>query len=203
MNSFWISAASLFDGQTEGDGSPAGEAGSAVPAPKSLPQQRKRGDVVEAAVDGVPDTACAEVRFFCDYWRGLKGDAPLPSCEKLDPLDFFIYLSRVFILEGQTIDALRVRLAGTVYRELYGFEVTGLRVGELIPFENRHDLLSGYDRCLHEQIPVYDVDKMTWRERGSEVCFERVLLPFGEPHRTERILGFAQFFDSEGKKIFT
>src|SRR3546814_2341896 len=74
-------------------------------------------------------------------------------------------------------DDLRVRLAGTVYRELYGFEVTGLRVGELIPFENRHDLLSGYDRCLRQQVPVYDVDRMTWRERGSDVCFERILLP--------------------------
>ncbi|HEY9549569.1 MAG TPA: PAS domain-containing protein [Kiloniellaceae bacterium] len=116
--------------------------------------------------------------------------------------DFFTYLSRVFILEGHTINDLRVRLAGTVYRELYGFEVTGLRVGELIPFENRHDLLSGYDRCLRQQVPVYDVDRMTWRERGSDVCFERILLPFGEPQKTERILGFAQFFDSEGKRIF-
>ena len=111
--------------------------------------------------------------------------------------------SRVFILEGESIDDLRVRLAGTVYRELYGFEVTGLRVGELIPFESRHDLLGGYDRCLRLQVPVYDVDKMTWRERGSEVCFECILLPFGEPQKTERILGFAQFFDSDGKKIFT
>jgi hypothetical protein len=188
---------------SEGDTSAAIEAETAVFVPLPPPLRRKRGDLVTAALEGIPDTACAEVRFFCEYWRGLKGDAPLPTCEKLDPLDFFIYLSRVFILEGHTIDDLRVRLAGTVYRELYGFEVTGLRVGELIPFENRHDLLSGYDRCLRQQVPVYDVDKMTWRERGSEVCFERILLPFGEPQRTERILGFAQFFDSEGKKIFS
>lgn len=154
------------------------------------------------AIDSVPDTCCAEIRFFCDYWLGLRDNAPLPTCAKLDPLDFFTYLSRVFILEGHSINDLRVRLAGTVYRELYGFEVTGLRVGELIPFENRHDLLSGYDRCLRQQVPVYDVDRMTWRERGSDVRFERVLLPFGEPEKTERILGFAQFFDSEGKRIF-
>src|SRR3546814_2353039 len=98
-------------------------------------------------------------------------------------------------------DDLKVRLAGTVYRELYGFEVTALRVGELIPFENRRDLLSGYDRCLRQQVPVYDSDRMTWRARGSEVGFERILVPFGEPLRTQRILGFAQFFDSEGKKL--
>lgn len=171
--------------------------------PQSRLRQRKRGGLVKFALEGIPDTACAEVRFFCDYWLGLKKDLPLPTCEVLDPLDFFTYLSRVFILEGHSVDDLRVRLAGTVYRELYGFEVTGMRVGELIPFENRNDLLGGYDRCLREQTPVYDVDKMTWRERGSEVCFERILLPFGAPQRTERILGFAQFFDSDGKKIFT
>jgi hypothetical protein len=159
--------------------------------------------VVKTALDGVPDTACREVRFFCDYWLGLKGEARVPSCEDLDPLDFFIYLSRVFIIEGRNVNELRVRLAGTVYRELYGFEATGLKVAELIPFETRGDLLDSYDRCLKEQVPVYDVNKMTWRERGSEVCFERILLPFADQGVTARILGFAQFFDSDGKKIFT
>jgi len=47
------------------------------------------------------------------------------------------------------------------------------------------------------------VNTMTWRERGSEVQFERILLPFGDDEGVERILGFAQFFDSDGKKIFT
>lgn len=159
--------------------------------------------MIETALEGVPDTACAEVRFFCDYWLGLKGDAPMPPCELLDPLDFFTYLSRVFILEGHDISHLKVRLAGTVYRELYGFEATGKMVTELIPFEQRGDIMHSYDRCLLERTPVYDVNKMTWRARGSEVCFERILLPFGPPNRTERILGFAQFFDSDGKKIFT
>ncbi len=159
--------------------------------------------MVEIALEGVPDTACEEVRFFCDYWLGLKGDKPLPSCEQLDPLDFFTYSSRVFILEGRTVGELKVRLAGTVYRELYGFEVTGKKVTELIPFGDRGDISNSYGRCIQEQIPIYDVNKMTWRARGSEVQFERILLPFGDEKGVRRILGFAQFFDSDGKKIFT
>ncbi|MEQ8355201.1 MAG: PAS domain-containing protein [Kiloniellaceae bacterium] len=159
--------------------------------------------MVEIALKGVPDTACKEVRFFCDYWLGLKAEAPLPPCELLDPLDFFSYASRVFILEGRSIGELQVRLAGTIYRELYGFEVTGKRVTELIPFDDRDDISSSYARCIEEQIPIYDVNKMTWRSRGSEVQFERILLPFGDKQGVERILGFAQFFDSDGKKIFT
>jgi len=152
---------------------------------------------------GVPDTACAEVRFFCDYWLGLKGEAPLPPCERLDPLDFFSYLSRVFIAEGSTVADLRIRLAGTVYRELYGFEITGKQIAELIPFDERRDLLGSYARCLEAQTPIYELNKMTWRERGSEVSYERILLPFGGAEGVERILGFAQFFDSDRKKIFT
>ncbi len=159
--------------------------------------------MVKIALEEIPDTACEEVRFFCDYWLGLKGDAQLPSCDVLDPLDFFTYLSRVFIVEGRTIEELQVRLAGTVYRELYGFEVTGKKVTELIPFDNRGDISLSYGRCMQERTPVYDVNRMTWRERGSEVQFERILLPFGDEQGVERILGFAQFFDSDGKKIFT
>lgn len=163
----------------------------------------KQDSVVKIALEDIPDTACEEVRFFCDYWLRLKGTADLPSCDVLDPLDFFNYLSRVFIVEGRTIEELHVRLAGTVYRELYGFEVTGKKVTDLIPFNNRGDLSLSYGRCMREKTPVYDVNKMTWRERGSEVHFERILLPFGDDRGVERILGFAQFFDSDGKKIFT
>src|SRR3546814_18087984 len=128
-----------------------------------MTQQRRWGDLIKAAIEGVHDNDRAEVLYYCDYRHGLKGDGPLPPCEKLDPLDFFTYLSRVFILEGETIDDLKVRLAGTVYRELYGFEVTALRVGELIPFENRRDLLSGSARSLRPQAPAHDTHRHTGR----------------------------------------
>lgn len=159
--------------------------------------------MVDLALEGVPDTACAEVRFFCDYWLKLKGDAELPSCKVLDPLDFFIHLSRVFIAEGTSIDDLHIRLAGTVYRELYGFEITGRRIAELIPFDKRQDLLLSYQTCFVEKQPVYEENTMTWRERGTQVSYERILLPFGSNGRAERILGFAQFFDSDHKKLFS
>jgi hypothetical protein len=159
--------------------------------------------LVKAEIEGIPETACKEIRFFCDYWLGLKGDADLPSCQVLDPLDFFSYLSLVFIAEGTSVNDLRIRLAGTVYRELYGFEITGQQIAELIPFHKRKDLLASYERCIAEKRPVYEESTMTWRERGSEVTYERILLPFGSKDGVERILGFAQIFDSDHKKLFT
>jgi hypothetical protein len=158
--------------------------------------------LLKTALEGVPETACAEIHFFCDYWLRLKGDAELPTCDVLDPLDFFSYLSRVYIAEGTSVNDLRIRLAGTVYRELYGFEITGQRVAELIPFDQRQDLLASYQTCFVEKRPVYEESTMTWRERGSEVTYERILLPFGSKDGVERILGFGQIFDSDHKKLF-
>ncbi len=150
----------------------------------------------------LPDTVDSEVRFFHDYWHRQKGQSKLPSPERVDPLDFFPHLSRVFIVEGDHLDRLIIRVAGTVFRDLYGFEITGKHVIELIPFGNRQDLLADYTRCLADQVPVFHRGQMTWRERGSEVTYERILLPFGSDRGVEKILGFAQFFDSDGNVLF-
>ena len=155
-----------------------------------------------AVGDVIPDTADDEVRFFHDYWLQLKGAAELPAGNLVDPLDFFPHLSRVFIVEGRRLDALVIRVAGTIYRDLYGFEITGRRVVDLIPFTNRRDLLDDYSHCLSDRIPVFHSGRMTWRERGSELSYQRILLPFGSGQGVEKILGFAQFFDSEGNKMF-
>jgi hypothetical protein len=155
-----------------------------------------------AVPDWIPETACNEVRFFCDYWLRLKGEAHLPACDLIDPLDFFRHLSGVFIVEGRRLDELHIRLAGTVYRDLYGFEITGKPLADLIPFSHRPDLLDDYARCLHDQMPVYHAGRMNWRKRGSEASYERILLPFGSDQGVERILGFAQFFDIDGNKLF-
>lgn len=157
---------------------------------------------VTVVPDGIPDTACEEVRFFHDYWLRLKGGAHLPAGDLVDPLDFFSHLSRVFIVEGHDLDGLIIRVAGTAYRDLYGFEITGRRVVDLIPFGNRRDLLDDYTCCLRDEVPVFHTGRMTWRDRGSEVSYERILLPFGSDQGVGKILGFAQFFDSDGNKLF-
>lgn len=204
MNFFALQPAIFLRDRQQGDVSAGNKVEDSRGRPRPPRQRRKWGGLLKTALEGVPETACAEVRFFCDYWLGLKGDALLPSCEQLDPLDFFSYLSRVFIAEGRTVKDLRIRLAGTIYRELYGFEITAKHIAELIPFDKRQDLMCSYARCLDQKTPVYEVNKMTWRERGSEVSYERILLPFGSAEGgVERILGFAQFYDSDGRKLFT
>ena len=158
--------------------------------------------MVTVVPEGIPDTASKEVRFFWDYWLRLKGAERLPAGDLIDPLDFFPHLPQVFIVEGSRLDSLRVRLAGSVYRDLYGFEISGKYLAELIPFSNRRDLLVDYTSCLLERAPVFHAGRMTWRQRGSKVSYERILLPFGAGENVDKILGYAQFFDSEGHKLF-
>ncbi len=152
--------------------------------------------------DWIPEKACSEVRFFCDYWIRQKGAAHLPASGLIDPLDFFPHLSRIFIAEGSRLEELQIRLAGTAYRALYGFEITGSFVVDLIPFENRHDLLLDYTRCLDRQLPIYHSGTMNWRSRGTDRSYERILLPFGSDRGVEKIMGFAQFFDIDGRSLF-
>lgn len=155
-----------------------------------------------ALPDSIPDGVCKEVRFFCDHWLSLKGEAELPAPDLIDPLDFSHYLSRVFMVEGRSLEELQIRLAGTAYRELYGFEITGKHVTDLIPFGVRRDLLVDYTHCLRDRKPIYHTGTMNWRPRGSELSYQRILLPFGSDQGVERILAFAQFFDTEGEPVF-
>jgi hypothetical protein len=155
-----------------------------------------------ADLDQIPDTACTEVRFFHDHWLALKGEAQLPATGLIDPINFSPYLSRVFIVEGGGLNVLQVRLAGSVYRYLYDFEITGMKVVDLIPFGERDDLMANYASCLKNWSPIYHKGNMNWRLRGTEVAYERILLPFGSDKAVERILGFAQFFDGEGQNLF-
>ena len=64
-------------------------------------------------------------------------------------------------------------------------------------------LLVDYTHCLKGRKPVYHTGKMNWRPRGSELSYQRILMPFGSEQMVERILGFAQFFDTEGEPVFT
>lgn len=142
-----------------------------------------------------------EVAALLQHWETLRGDAPLPSPDALDPTELKRYLSRVFLLEGTTVETMRVRLGGTAYRELYGREIRGLGLADLLP-SDRPDVLRDYRVCLETAAPVTHEGRMTWREVGVPVTYKRILLPFGTDGTVERILGFAVFFDTAGRRMF-
>jgi hypothetical protein len=143
-----------------------------------------------------------EIEAVISVWRTARGGRRMPPSEAIDPFAMKAFLPRLFVIEGEKLDDLTIRLAGTLYRDLYGFEITGHRLLNLIPQEGNIDLLEGYARCLEEAQPVFHTGRMTWRGFGSELCYRRVLLPFGEAGSVQRILGFATFTDTRGQPIF-
>lgn len=69
-----------------------------------------------------------------DYWRALRERlGRLPYRSEIDPLDLPpAVLPSLMILERDDARRFRCRLAGTRMRELYGFEVTGLYLDEIV-----------------------------------------------------------------------
>ncbi len=61
-----------------------------------------------------------------DLWLSLKGEAEMPRRTDLSPLVLRNWLSRVSLSDLLPApDFMRVRLAGTALREIYGCELTG------------------------------------------------------------------------------
>jgi hypothetical protein len=151
---------------------------------------RRRGKTLSYVGDAVPRPS---IRFFLEYWQGLRSERTLPRQDEISPKDFRLYLPGVFVVEGGRPEDLRVRLAGSMYQELYGVDITGLLVSELIPFSERSDLLDDFTRCLKDARPVLHEGRVTWRGRNKQLRYQRVLLPYGAGNRVCRILGFAEF----------
>ena len=150
----------------------------------------------------LPDDADSGLKWMLDYWVRKRGHRLLPRRQDLDPVDFSKMLPLVYLVEGTELDNLYVKLAGTAYRNLYGFEITGRRVVELIPSNAGLLALSDYKVCLQERRPVYRQGEMTWRQRNSPVFYQRLLLPMANDSGEMRfILGTANILSDRGYRL--
>ncbi|WP_156092484.1 PAS domain-containing protein [Rhodovibrio salinarum] len=141
----------------------------------------------------IPDLKMDGLAFFERWWQRARGRRRLPPVSAIDPSSFPKALPTIFLLDGETVETLRVRLAGTFYRELYDREVTGEYLASLIPFAERPDIYDEFDACLRKGRPAYHDGTVTWRGHGAKLAYRRILLPFGESGKVRRIMGFAEF----------
>ncbi|WP_200340142.1 PAS domain-containing protein [Rhodovibrio sodomensis] len=141
----------------------------------------------------IPDLKVDGLEYFERWWQRARARRRLPPITAIDPTVFPKALPTIFLLDGETVETLRVRLAGTFYRELYNREVTGEYLADLIPFADRPDIYAEYQACLREGRPAYHDGTVTWRGQGAELAFRRILLPFGDSGKVQRIMGFAEF----------
>jgi hypothetical protein len=72
-----------------------------------------------------------------DYWTSLCPPDRLPLRSDIDPAAIQPLLPYIYILELKTDDTVFVRLAGTALRRLYGREMTGMNMLDLVPPAHR------------------------------------------------------------------
>lgn len=141
----------------------------------------------------VPDLGEDGIAFFERFWRAAKGDRPLPPVAAIDPGAFPRALQTIYLLDGETVDTLRIRLAGTFYRDLFGLELTGRYLRDFVPVNQRADLYRDYTSCLQDGRLVQRDGVFDWRERKAELAYRRLLMPFGADGQVERIMAFVEF----------
>ena len=155
----------------------------------------------EDLLELIPENADPEMRWMMDYWLSKRGERQIPLRSDIDPLDFYKFWPTIYLLEGETLENLHVKVAGTAYRSLYGYEVTGKKIIDIIPEQLAPKVIEDYLVCIEEKRPVYLESDMTWREKNAPVFYHRILLPFGKNTMDVKyILGFAIIFTKINKE---
>ncbi len=96
-----------------------------------------------------------EQRELYDYWRACAQSRAMPSRFDIDPVAIPHLLPGLSLLDtGGDLDSLKYRLAGTRVGEIYGAEITGRAVFDVV-FQHKKDYWrSVYRRVLDEGIPM-------------------------------------------------
>jgi hypothetical protein len=161
-----------------------------------------------------PENGCekleARLGFMFALWRELRRGKALPSRADLDPTEFHRLWPITFLLErvDEGKEDWQVRFAGSAYGSVYGREVTGTLVSEIISEELAPQVLADFRHCTDRAEPVVNSGETTWPDRGSVYRYQRLLLPFGSEGRSgeemqvTHLLGVAAFFNSSGTTVF-
>jgi hypothetical protein len=114
-----------------------------------------------------------------ERWRKHCRDGRLPARADFPPESLTLWMGHIQIVElvrhEETI-RYRVRLAGTriVYYE--GHDNTGKFLDDVIPRDQRDDILEPYRRCAQTREPVYSLF-YSCSDAGISAQLERLILP--------------------------
>lgn len=152
----------------------------------------------------------ARLDFMYALWRNKQNGKRLPARSDLDPTEFHRLWPVTFLLErcDEREGDWQVRFAGSAYGSVYGREVTGTRVSDIISEDLAPHVLADFRRCAESGAPVVNSGETTWPERGNVYRYQRLLLPYGHSDdgtgnfRVTHLLGVAAFFNSGGATVF-
>ncbi len=105
----------------------------------------------------------AEQRQLFDYWEARCIGGALPKRADIDPIDFPRLLPSISLLEVENAGQrhaehrVKVRLAGTRLRDMYGRETTGLYLDEFLPPQNDSYWTAAFTRVISQGKPAQGV----------------------------------------------
>lgn len=104
-----------------------------------------------------------EQRQLFEYWDARCAGEALPRRADIDPIDFPRLLPSISLLEVENAGQshvehrVKVRLAGTRLRDMYGRETTGLYLDEFLPPENDSYWTAAFTRVISQGKPAQGV----------------------------------------------
>jgi hypothetical protein len=126
---------------------------------------------------GLPETE--DLQRLLQYWNVQRSARPFPRRQDVDPLDFWFMLDRVTLIEvHEGPQRYRLRLVGSFWQRLVGFEATGMWLEDW-PHPNQRKLTeAAYERLLAGRTP-----RFTRRDTVLDyqtLNYEIMLLPLSE-----------------------
>jgi hypothetical protein len=114
-----------------------------------------------------------------EYWQRKRGERAFPGRADLDPLDLAFMLERITLTEvHENPRRYRLRLVGSWWMRLVGFESTGMWLDDW-PLANQRKLTSDtYDTLVTARRPLC-MARDAWVDE-KQLKYEILLLPLSE-----------------------
>lgn len=135
------------------------------------------------------DFSQGPLKFLLRHWRQLRGEAPAPNQNLIDPLDLREALGHIMILDAIDDGAdFRYRVYGTKIAARTGFDMTGKRVSEL----TSSPVMAVFFGAAYRAVRLRCEPLMTVHSPPLEVSvmkWTRLILPLlNDDGRVERLL---------------
>lgn len=129
---------------------------------------------------GIPDRIHPDLEEFLKYWRSRKEARDIPARRNIDPQDIPHLLRGICILEinydGEDIERVKFRLAGTQLYEMAGKELTGSYVDEVVPPDIYPEIATQFQWIVENRQPCFR--RFQWRHGPlPKITYERVMAP--------------------------
>jgi hypothetical protein len=117
---------------------------------------------------------------FAKYWVALAAGRPMPHRQEFRPNDVAWMLGRVFLVDVLAdVDDYRFRLFGSRMMQVYGGDLTSLRLNELTARAYQAAMRHDFDMVANAQAPLYRRGRLLWPDR-EHVGVEQLLVPLAD-----------------------